>query len=135
MTLNKVRTIPAMRLRFAFLLGLVLAEYKDFQFIYLSNTVPSNGVVASYKPSQRPLELMWLEDLQKKNEAIVDLDIAKMIVQSNSASRVIRKYRKSHGNQRALINYLYVFVIQVITDSTKPGNADLTAADVLGSVK
>ena len=115
-----------MRPRFAVLLGLCMAEYFSIEFINLLNTLPSNGVVYHYNPSMRPLELMWLESLQQVNPAIVDVDIAKMIIQDSASSRVIRKYHAAHGGQRALIDYTYVFAMQVIYEGSAPVESDIT---------
>lgn len=80
--------------RLSILLGLSMAEYFSIEFLNMLNSIPSNGVVYHYLPSMRPLELMWLESLQQINPAIVDVDIAKLIVQDSTSARIIRKYHQ-----------------------------------------
>ena len=68
----------------------VRAQYTSFEFIYMTNSVPSNGVQASADVTHRPLELYWLSEIQKQNPNAVDVNIAKMIEQNTAARKILK---------------------------------------------
>lgn len=108
------------------MLGSALAEYKSIEVLNLMTTSPSNGLVETHEPTFRPQELQWLAGLQQlENNDIkfADLNIAKMVIQNSAATRVIRKYRQKFKAPRALIDYTYVFALQIIYTGTDETNA------------